>query len=144
MTWPREHRLRHSNLNLDELGRRLSAQLGFGVAVISRLPADGVDGVLRFERVGVVTDTDVEEILIDPRTVVSTIDTIVADQARDRAHASRAAERQAALTDPSRWQQSVQTCLDTAAAAATTEDKLAAVLDWLQRELAVAQALHQH
>lgn len=141
--WPREHRLRDPHLDMDELGRRISQRLGFPIAVVSQPAVPGVDGIVRFERMGTATDSDIEEVLVDPRTVVSTIDAIAVDREESRSRATKAWEQQAAFTNPNRGMDSLQACLDAADAANSVDGQLVAVLAWMRRELAAAQAFHQ-
>lgn len=153
MSWPREHRLVDNDLNWDEFRRRVSAQVGMDLGMVTRPATADTPGIIRFERMGRPEDTEVEKVDVDPRIVVSTIDAMVAERnaARRRAVATHerssveqlaepelarhAAEQleafDAATTDAQRWA-AFRAVLEQAATAETTFNE-AALTAWRDR-----------
>lgn len=134
------HRLT-SRVDLDELERRISDHMGFAVAVISRQPTDDEPGVLRFEYMGTEDPVD-----IDARLVVSVVDGLVRDQNRASArNVTRNPDQpdpdESLAPDVPRSLLSAEQALAEAAAATTADEKVDAIVSWIQREVDIVNGM---
>lgn len=155
----RFHAFNHDGLDLDELGRRISAGSGAEVAVIARCPStprgrsQGMPGVIRFEHMNTNEPID-----IDPRLLNSVIDGMIAEIERAKATVS-GVHRDATSDDGDnydhedhehhevhdglqRWVTSAQRALDEVADTDSLEEKVTALTGWLQREMDAVQAVY--